>query len=39
MPCSYLLWRLVRGYPVTVQVELPSPGDGLKDLHSRPVWY
>ncbi len=36
---SYLLARLLQGYFVILQTERGSPGDGLKGLLSRPVWY
>ncbi len=40
MTSSYLLARLLHGYPVIVQVKPPlSPGDGLKDLPPAPNWY
>jgi len=39
MTDPYLLLCLVPGYAAVARIKLrPSPGDGLKDLPSSPVW-
>jgi hypothetical protein len=40
MSYSYLLARLQPSYAVSAQIKpRSSPGDGLKDLPSSPVWF